>query len=246
MNKTDSTLWNNLTFKTQSYRKNYDIINLNENFITECDGIISQIRLDERKPPRTVGEYGLSIWNIELGNKFKVNFKKLIKEHSSENTYDELIDVIKSKHININDYKKIVLVHNLIINKDYRNRGVTEEFTEMLYRDYYGDDVAIIFLVKPFQDNPIDADYYINHKQVSVRETLKSKDNIIVPATEYYSLNELMLDDDSEMVEYKLFAIANRCGFNRINNSYLFIFTPDKTIERMEIKYLENKNNLIE
>jgi len=246
MNKTDSTLWNNLTFKTQNYRKNYDLINLNENFITECDGTISQIRIDERKPPHTVGEYGLSVWNIELGKQFKVNFNDLLKDHAFEDTYGELIDVIRMKKINISDYKKIVLVHNLIIHKDYRNRGVTEELTEMLYRDYYGDNVAVIILVKPFQNNPIDADYYLNHKQIIIRETIKDKDNTVVPAKEYYSLKELMSVDDTEMIEYKLFAIANRCGFSRINNSYLFIFTQDKTIERMKIKYLENKNNFIE
>lgn len=246
MNKIDSTLWNNLTFKTQTYRKNFDLINLNENFITECDGIISEIRIGKHIPPRPVGEYGFSIWNIELGKNFKVDFNKLFNKHSFETTYDELIDVIKSKKININNYKKIVLIHTLIIHKDYRNRGVTEEFIEMFYRDYYDDDIAIIILVKPFQDNPIDADYYLNHKQVLVRETLKSKDSIVVPATEYYTLNELIDNDDSEMIEYKLFAIANRCGFDRINNSYLFIFTPDKTIKRMKMKYLENKNNFIE
>ena len=105
MNKTNSTLWNNLTFKTQNYRKNYDIINLNERFITECDGTISQLRLDERKPPRTVGEYGFSVWNIESGKQFNVNFDNLFREHAFEDTYGELIDVIRMNKININDYK---------------------------------------------------------------------------------------------------------------------------------------------
>lgn len=242
----DLTLWSNITFKTQNYRKNYDIININENFITECDGTISELRIDERKPPRPIGEYGFSIWNIELGDKFNVNFNKLFKEHAYEDTYGELINLIKKNEININDYKKIVLIHTLVIHKDYRKHGITEEFTEMLYRDYYSDDIAIIILVKPFQDNQIDADFYLNHKRVLVRDTLKVNDAIGIPAVKYYSLNELMKNDDSEIIEYKLFTIANRCGFNRINDSHLFIYTPDKTIDRMKSKFLEEKNNLIE
>ena len=246
MDRMDLTLWSNITFKTQSYRKNYDIININENFITECDGTISELRIDERKPPRPVGEYGFSIWNIELGNKFNVNFNKLFKEHAHEDTYSELINLIKKNEININDYKKIVLIHTLVIHKDYRKHGITEEFAEMFYRDYYSDDIAVIILVEPFQDNQIDADFYLNHKRVLVRNTLKVNDVIGIPAVKYYSLNELMENDDTEMIEYKLFTVANRCGFNRINDSHLFIYTPDKTIDRMKSKFLEEKNNLIE
>lgn len=243
MNRMDWNLWSNITFKTQTYRKNFDLINENEKYITECDGTISEIRINKRIPPRPVGEYGFSVWNIKLGNKFNVDFNKLIKEHAIENTYDELIDVINKNEININDYKKIVLIHTLVIHEDYRKRGVVDEFIEMIYRDFYDDDVAIIILVKPFQDNPIDADFYFNRKVVMVRDSLDIKEAIGVPAKEYYSLNDLVKNDDTEIIEYKLFAIANRCGFNRINESHLFIYNPDKTINRMETKHLDKKNN---
>ena len=236
MKRKDWNLWNNITFKTQGYRKNFDIINTNENYITEYDGGIGEIRLQKRKPPRPVGEYGFSVWNIGLGNKFHVDFNKLIKEHAFEDTYKELFGVIKKKEIDMKDYKKIVLVHTFILNKDYRKRGITEEFIEMLYRDFYCDDVAIIMLVKPFQDNLIDADYYFNRKHVLVRETLNIKDAIGVPATEYYSLNELIEKEDTELNEYKLFAVADRCGFKRINESHLFLLSPEKITERLEEK----------
>lgn len=245
MNKTDWNLWNNITFKTQCYRKNFDLINLNENFITEYDGTISEIRLTKHIPPRHIGEYGFSVWNIGLGNDFNVDFKKLIKEHAFETTYEELFHMIKKNKINIEDYKKIVLIHTLIIHEDYRKHGVVDEFVEMLYRDYHENDVAIIILVKPFQDNPIDNDFYFNHKVVMVRDSLDVKEATGVPAKEYYSLNKLVKNDDTEINEYKLFAIANRCGFNRINESHLFIYTPDKTIKRMKkkMKYLKKINN---
>jgi len=233
MERKDLNLWSNITFKTQSYRKNFDIINTNENFITEYDGIISEIRLEQHKPPRPVGEYGFSVWNIELGGKFNVNFNKLINEHAFEDTYDELVDIIKKKEININDYKKIVLVHTFIINKNYRKRGITEEFIEMLYRDFYCENVAIIMLVKPFQNNLIDADFYFNHKNITVKETLNINNDINISATEYYSLNELIQKTDTEINEYKLFNVVSKCGFNRINESHLFLFTPEKIEMRM-------------
>lgn len=229
----DWNLWNDITFKTQGYRKNFDLVNANENFITEYDGTISEIRLTKRKPPRPVGEYGFSVWNIGLGKRFAVDFNKLIKEHSFENTYAELIRVIKKGEIDIKEYKKIVLVHTFILHKDYRKHGITEEFIEMLYRDFYCENVAIIMLVKPFQDNPIDADFYLNRKSVLIRESLDISDVIAVPATEYYSLNELINKKDKELNEYKLFAVANKCGFRRINESYLFLFSPEKIEERM-------------
>jgi hypothetical protein len=236
MNAKDWNLWNNITFKTQAYRKNFDLVNENENIITEYDGVISKIRIEEQLPPLIIGEYGFSVWNIELGKKFGVNFDKLINEHSVENTYSELVKVIKNDDINIDKYNKLVLVHTLILHKDYRKRGMTEEFIEMLYRDFYSENVAIIMLVKPFQNNPIDFDFYFKRKSVSLRNKLRSKESTKIPAKEYYSMEELLVNTDTELIEYKLFAIANRCGFNRIDESSLFILTPEKVIERMKAK----------
>jgi hypothetical protein len=233
MNDKDLTLWSNIAFKTQGYRKNFDFVNDNENIITEYEGCISEIRITDQKPPLIIGEYGFSIWNIELGLKFDVNLNKLIIEHIIENTYSELVDMIRDKKIEINDFKKIVFIHAFILHKDYRKRGITEEFVEMFYRDFYCKNTAIIALIKPFQNNPIDADYYNNRKSVQVKEKLKSSEIINIPAFEYYSLDELTKKKDTEINEYKLFAIANKCGFNRINSSYLFLYSPEKTIERM-------------
>ena len=236
MNRRDWKLWNNVTFKTLAYRKNFDIISTNENIITLYDGMVSEIRLEKRKPPRPVGEYGFSVWNIDLGKKLNVNLEQLIRAHDSENTYSELFDVIKKNVIDVRDYKKIVFVHTLVLNKDYRKRGITEEFVEMLYRDFYCEDTAIIMLVKPFQDNPIDADFYFNSKAVLIRETLNKAMDFSVSAREYYGLDELVKKTDTEMNEYKLFTVASECGFRRINDSFLFLFSPENTLERMQEK----------
>lgn len=232
MERQDWNLWNNITFKTQGYRKNFDIINTNEKFITEYEGTISELRIDERKPPRPVGEYSFSVWNIELGEKFDVDFNKLVKQHGADDLYKELIESVINNEFNIHDYKKIVLVQTLVLNKNYRKHGITEEFIEMLYRDFYCNDVAIIMLVKPYQNNLVNTEYF-KHKKVIVNETLKAVNAIGVPATEYYSLNELLNNEDIELNEYKLFAVANKCGFQRLNNSHLFLLSPEKIGARM-------------
>ena len=235
--KKDWKLWNNITFKTQCYHKNFDVIDTNDKFITEYEGNIGELRLDERKPPRPVGEYGFSVWNIDLGEKFDVNFNKLLQKHAVDDIHNELIDVIQKGEFNINNYKKILLVHILVLNEDYRKRGVTEEFVEMLYKDFYNDDVAIILLVKPFQNNKMIFEYF-HHKQVLVKESLKPSDVIGVPAIKYYSLEKLLNNEDVELNEYKLFSVANRCGFQRISDSYLFLLSPEKiekrTMEKQE------------
>ena len=241
MKSNDWNLWHNITFKTQAYRKNFDVINDNENIITEYDGKISEIRLAEYKPPIIIGEYGFSVWNIDLGRKFKVDFMKLIREYALENSYGELINIIKDGLVELTSYDKVVLVHSFTLRKDYRKRGLSEEFVEMLYRDFHGENVAIIILVKPIQDNPIDKDYYYQHKKVLVKSNVEDG-GVEVSASEYYSLDELLKNDDKEINEYKLFAIAQKCGFNRIGESYLFKFSPEKTLVRMEEKrqYLKN------
>lgn len=229
-------LWENITFKTQCYRKNFDLTNDNENIITECEGKISEIKISEHKPPFIVGEYGFSVWNIKLGKKFGVSmdFNRLIKEYADENTYDELLVLIKNKRIDITKFDKLVLVHNLVIHPVYRKHEICEEFVEMLYRDFYDDNVCILMLVKPFQDNPIDRDFYLNRRFVELKEKLgMGEAPKLIRASEYYSLNDFLEKKDVEMNEYKLFNVASKCGFIRIDESYLFRFTPDKTINRI-------------
>ena len=136
-------LLNRLSFKTKIYRKNFDLINNDDNFISECDGKISEMRALEMKPPLIIGEYHLSVWNFGLAKEFNVDLNKLMFNYSSYDTYSELIREIKNGDLNINDFNKILFIHTLILNKKYRKRGVTEEFIEMLYRDFYDDKTLI-------------------------------------------------------------------------------------------------------
>lgn len=239
-------LWNGITFKTLSYRKNFDFICDNENIITECEGTISGVRLKENKPPILVGDYMLSIWNIELSRQFGGDFMELMNQYDMEDTYSELLRLITDNHINIDDCKKLIIVNNLVLKPEYRKRGVSEEFIEFLFREYYHEDNKIIALVKPIQDNFIDYDYYFNHKLIDILNTLRKSDGYTtITGKEYYSIDELNTHTDRETNEYKLYSLASKLGFNRLNDSHMFIYSPENTIKRMvEKKKFEKKINV--
>jgi hypothetical protein len=234
MNKENWNIWNNITFKSTHYNKNYDLVNDNDNIITEYCGTISEIKIKDYKPPIIIGEYNISVWNIELGKTFNVNFNKLIKEHHIEDIYCELMKIIENKNIDINKFNKIILITTLVIHPDYRKHEITEEFIEYIYRNLYDENNIIIAFVKPFQDNIIDKDFYFNQKVVEIHQSIQNYDKIeIIPAHIYYSLDNLLEKKDTEINEYKLFSVATKCGFSRIDDSYLFIYSPEKTLKKM-------------
>jgi hypothetical protein len=241
-------IWDNTTFKTVCYHKNFDLVNDDESLITEYRGTISLIRLAEYKPPLIMGEFELSEWNVGLGVKFEADLIKLVKKHKTEVVYSELLNLIKSKEIDITNYKKIVFVANLIVRPDFRKFGLTEEFVELLYREHYNEGDAIIALVKPLQDNPIDKDHYFNQEIVEVKLSLQNNNEVeFIPAVNYYRLNDLLEKKDTETNEYKLFSVAARCGFSRIGESYLFNYSPERTVQRMIEKreYIKKVNSFI-
>lgn len=245
METKDWNLWNNITFKTANYVKNFDLTVLNDNIITEHEGEIHEIRTEYGKPPFLVGEFGISVWNIKLAIRLGIDIHKLLKDHKSENLYDELMETISRNNFDIHKYSNIVLIQNFILHPRFRKHGITEEFIEFVYRGFFDDNNIIIALVKPLQENPIDIDFFLNQKQVEVRKVPKNYHDVeIVPARIYYSIDDLFSKSDKEMNEYKLFAIASKCGFSRIDNSHLFILTPEKMLERIrEKREIEQKNN---
>lgn len=246
MNIEDKHLWSNLSFKTRCYRKNFDLITDGENIITEYSGVINELRITERKPPNVIGEYGFSVWNIEHAKMLNINVNKLIKEYGVDNAYLELNYLIENGLFDVNKYKKIVIIHSLIIRKEYRKRGVTEEFIESIYRDYFDTNTLIIAYVIPVQNNSNEYDFYSNHNFIENINFIGDKGVIEkIPASEYYSLNELYNKEDVESNEYRVFSVAAKCGFERIAESHLFKFFPEKTLVRMLAKY-KNKYNVQE
>lgn len=234
----DIKLWVNLTFKSTCYHRNFDMSVDNENIITEHSGIISAVRIKEKKAPAHVGEYEYSIWNLILGRRLKFNIKKLLKVYSDEIQYQVLGEQIKNNEINLTNYNKLVVIDRIILHPDYRKRGVSEEFTEFMYRNYYDSKTLIIVYIKPIQEELLDEEFYINHKHLAIKETISRLEPIKqILARDYYELDDLIVSDDSEFNLYKLYAVAARCGFERIGNSRLFIFNKQNTIKRLKKKF---------
>ena len=237
MDKKGWEVWNNVTFKTQGYRKNFDLVTENENIISEYTGSIYVIRLAEHKPPFIIGEYTFSVWDISLAKILKIDLNKLLDAHKMVNAYIELIKMIKANVIDVNHYDKIVLIHSLVLRPDYRKLGITEEFIEFIYRDYHFEKTGIVAIVQPFQDNKFDLDYYMNQKTVLVRDEISGINKFdAIPASEYYDLQKFLEKSDSETNEYKLFAVAKRCGFERMNSSHLFFSNSNVIIARIKEK----------
>lgn len=241
--KDNYELWSKLTFKTIEYRKNFDLMYVDENFITEYEGVVSETRINERKPPFQVGEYQFSVWNFGLARDFDVDLTEKFKEYEHEDAYEELLTILDDNLLPFNKINKLVILHTFIIHPDYRKSGITEEFFEYLYRDYIsGDENYLIALVKPIQENEIDFEYFWNEKTVSFKTSnQKNAPYEEILTKDYYKLDDLIENDDTEMINYKLFSIATRCGFKRLNESHLFVFNPNKIINRLHEKRNELK-----
>lgn len=237
--------WSRLTFKTTSFRKNFDLCIPNENFITENEGHVSILRFVENKLPMIIGEYSFSVWNIGLTRDLNIDLIELINmEEFNDDIYKELRHLIRKNKFNLDETSRLILIHTLILHPQYRKLNISEEFIEFLYRDFYhGNNSKMIALIKPIQDNLIDREYFYNHKLINVKNYHNEIDNLI-PATTYYNLNKFK-NSDEEMIKYKLFSVASRCGFNRLHDTNLFEFEPTKIHERLRIKNLEYKKTLI-
>lgn len=227
-----------ITFKTLSYRKNYDMIVKNENIITELEGTITNLRIEKDKLPELIGEFELSIWNVRVANLLRHNLYELLKSEEGVNTYDELSNIVSQGKFDLNKYNKIVFVHTLLIRDDYRGTGITEEFVEYLYREYYNDDNTIIIaLVKPFQNNRPDYLYFINERVVRSKDELHGNEKIST-TLEFFSLNKFIEKDDDEMNEYKLFSAAKKCGFKRMNDDFHLFELDTDIVEKKLISKL--------
>jgi GNAT superfamily N-acetyltransferase len=244
MNIKEYNLWSKLTFRILTYRKNFDLINKNENFITEHVGTISKININEANPPIIVGEFAYSVWNIDFARKFDYDISNLLKKYRFEDSYAELLRLKKEEKFDFTEVKRIVFIHSLVIHPKFRKKGVAEELIESIYREYHEETTTIIALVKPIQDNDIDLEYFTKHNILRIRKDITDSDDYEdVKANVYYCLDELLLKTDKETNEYKLYALAARLGFTRIEDSYLFMFKPDTTLERMKEKF-EDLNKL--
>lgn len=223
-------LLDNLTFKTISYGRNRDNFTKNEKYITEHEGVITEIKFEERKPPVIAGEYGFTIFNIGFAKQCGCNLIPIIEEYSNMDSYSELLSLIENNHMNINNINKLILIHRFILHANYRKMNIFNEYIKYMNRDFFwGNENMMLILVKPIQSNHIDWDLFKRDKNIKVKHQLGENSTYdLVPSYEYYGFDDLIKNKDMEMMEYKLFSIASKCEFNRISNSYLFEFKPEK------------------
>ena len=238
-------IWERLTFKTNSYRKNFDFVIKDENIITEYSGNISMLRLEDKLRPLPIGDYSFSIWNLDLAKLQKSNVMELIEICGNEPTYLEMLNMIKEKKLKTKNYQKIIFLHTLVLHPEFRKKEITEEFIEFIYRDYYSDNVGIYAFVMPIQDNNVDFKHYMHEKDIIVHYGEDENAFHRYTAFDYFKLKKFEDETDTEINEYKLFSVAQKCGFDRINESHLFIYSPENTLKRIEAKY-EIINNMDE
>ena len=228
--------WGNLSFKTTLYRKNVDFIYCDENIITPIDGVVNSLRIPERKRPILVGEYNLTIWNLKTGRENNVDFDKLLNTYNVENPYRDMLTAYYSHSIDFIDYDKLIIVEFFIVKPDYRKQGVTEEFFEMLYNDFYiNERTAIIGIFTPLQEEHPYFDYVCYGDSINVKENTKDAD-VFLGGNEYYNIKKYLRDDDYERRKYKLYSVASRCGLNRIGETDLFLFDPNIITSRYKTK----------
>lgn len=226
-----SNILKKISFKTKVYYRNFDFIDKDELFISEHSGIISLNRISENKFPLQVGEYYLITCNISLARQCDIDLINNISNHKGEGSYIDLINLIKQdnnfKYDITNNYNKVIFINNFILMKEYKKMGITEEFSEYLFKNYYDDKTLILFLVKPIQLINDDFEYFINEKTIEIKSSIKNKYIEQISAKTYYKLNDYINIDDIEMNEYLLFDKAIKCGFKRINESYIFKYEPN-------------------
>jgi len=237
-----------IIFKSKTYYRNFDFIDNNELFISEHQGIISYNRMDENKYPLQVGEYYFTIYNTGLAKLCNIDLiKNNLLKHKNEGSYVDLIDIIKHSNNfkkNIKTYNKIIYINNFILKDEYKKLGITEEFSEFLFKNYYDDNTLILWLIKPIQLILDDFEYFMKEKIIEVKSSIKNKYIEQILAKEYYMLDKYININDIEMNTYLLFDKAIKCGFKRIMNSYIFKYEPN--INDMISKIKEKSNQIIE
>jgi hypothetical protein len=228
MDLTNMTTWSDLAFKTTTYHKNFDLISKHDSTITEYEGTISRLRIKTREQPIIIGEFSLSLWDVGLSQMLDMDLRGKIKEYSDNESYIELGDLIDYGEFDCLDYKKILIIHSVMLLPEYRNMEVISEFIESMYRSYSEPTTAILAYVKPVQSNVHFLDYYSNKKMTVGNKT--------ITAANYYDIDGFLDKTDEEKNLYKLYTVAVNCGFNRLGISNLFMLDQMKPLERIKDK----------
>ena len=230
-------LWHMLKFKDNAHLSNFDILTENDNLIVEHTGEIIKLRFLEDKPPLPIGDFSYSIWNFKFDKMINNNLLSIMKDYmgNENHPYVDLYRILSDKTLNIQNIDRLIVIHTLILHEDYRKKNIPEEFVEFIYKQFNNDKDIVICNTTPIQHNFEDFDYYNNFKSIEIKNSLNLPATII-KAKDYYKINELASDDD-EIDLYKVYGVASRCGFNRIEETNLFILNTNRVLNRMLHKH---------
>lgn len=241
--KRESDIINNIVFKSTSYDRNYDFGLKNDSYVKTIQGYINFIQTGIHRPTMPIGEYLYNVFNVSLAKNNKVNFIELLNDWCETNEiYIDLIDLFKTNKIDANKYNKIVYIPTLILNDKFRKQNVADEFVKYIKREFYGENVLILFLVKPFQQIEDDFNYFCTERTIEIKAyekcdnyvefeanvneiNNKSKHSITIykiPALRYYNLGGELFNTDHEISQYKLYAHAQKLGLTKIDDTNIF------------------------
>lgn len=244
LNKNKETeIVKNIVFKSTSYDRTYDFDLEYDSYVKTILGYINYIQVNVHRPTMPIGEYMYNVFNVALAKINRVNFMNLLNSYCETNEiYVDLIDLLKSNKIDVNQYNKIVYIPTIILNEKFRNKNVVSEFIKYIKREFYGENVLILFLVKPFQQIEDDFNYFCSERTIEIKSyhkccdleefeanvreiNNKSKHTITIykiPALRYYNLNGEMFNIDHEISQYKLYAHAQKLGLIKIDDGNIF------------------------
>ena len=229
---------NNISFEIFGFRKNAPLIIDNDEIISEYNGNILKLRIEERKPPIIIGEFNYSIWNIHMGRMINADIMKIFNSFKTEKTYSEFIKLIENNHFNLKNYNRLLFMHNVIVHPDYRKSNITEELIENVFREFYDKKTAIMGLFVPIQYDNVNYDFYIGNKKVKQKNGLGINDFKYVSAGKYYELENIKNEKkDIEFDSYKLYSLAIKLNFERIENTSLFLLNNEKMVNKVFDKH---------
>jgi hypothetical protein len=233
-------LWYMLKFNDNVRTSNFDTLNSNDNLISEHIGDIKKLRYIDNKAPIPIADFSYSVWNFKLDriiNNKLINVMSdfiktfidngLFKNHQ----YFEIFNAFKNKTLNINTVDRLIIINTLIVHPEYKGKNIPEEFVEFIYKQFNNENDIILSITVPIQNNYEDFNHYNKYKSIEIKNDIKTPTTII-KAKDYYDLNNLKSDDE-EIDFYKVYSVATRCGFDRINDTNIFILKPKVVLDRL-------------
>ncbi len=220
----------NLIFTNSELSTNHNLQAINK-FVTISDNNVMLNKTKERKPNELIGSYKL----ININNRLHLKLNKnLFNFAGFRDEYVSSLKVLIENNIDIINerYDNIIFINNLILKKEYRGKGVFEEFVKHIYRTYFNSSTLIVFLIAPIQEYKNLFFLYRVMFKVTIRDSLKSLTLKEIPMDEYYQLKDFDGNYDLEDVKLKLYSLAQKSGLDMYNVEGLFYINETRILKK--------------